>query len=101
MGNFEYDIPLASWSPLANFPSRLTRGWMILGIYSAKTGLPLTVVSPYGSLQYGYDIFDGFSARPFLLQKPTLAPHVGSGPQFLSDAVLNNPGAFFGTPTVL
>lgn len=74
---------------------------MILGIYSAKTGLPLTVVSPYGSLQYGYDIFDGFGARPFLLQKPTLAPHVGSGPQFLSDAVLNNPGAFFGTPTVL
>ena len=101
VGNFEYDLPLASWSPVASFPSRLTRGWMILGIYSAQTGLPFTVVSPYGSLQYGYDIFDGFGARPFLLQKATLAPHVGSGPQFFSDAVINNPGAFFGTPTVL
>ena len=73
---------------------------MILGILSAQTGFPFTVVSPYGSLQYGYDTLDGFGARPFLLQKPTLAPGAGRSPQFFSNAVLDNPGAFFGTPTV-
>lgn len=99
VGNFEYDVPLASWSSLSAVPSRLTRGWMILGIFAAQTGLPFTVVSPYGSLQYGFDIFNGFGARPFLLQEPTLAPNVGHGPQFFSDAVINNSGAFFGTPT--
>jgi hypothetical protein len=79
---------------------------MILGIFSSQTGFPFTVVSLYGSLQYGYDTFDGFGARPFLLQKPTLAPNAGSGPQFFSSAVINgsNYGAndgFFSVPTVI
>ena len=104
VGNFEYDIPV--WSALSSIPSRLTRGWMILGIYSAQTGLPFTVVSPYGSLQYGFDFLNGFGARPFLLQTPTLAPHVGHGPQFFSDAVINGTNGglndgFFSTPTVM
>jgi Carboxypeptidase regulatory-like domain len=99
VGNFEYDVPLANWSRLSAVPSRLTKGWMILGIFTAQTGLPFTVVSPYGSLQYGYDIFNGFGARPFLLQDPTMAPHVGHGPEIFSEAVISNQAAYFGTPT--
>jgi len=72
----------------------------LLGIFSAQTGFPFTVVSPYGSLQYGYDTLDGFGARPFLLQNPTKAPSAGHSPQFFSDAVINNPNLFFGMPTV-
>jgi hypothetical protein len=103
VANFEYDVPFAGWSALANLPKRLTQGWMVLGIYTAQSGFPFTVVTPYGSLQYGYDIFDGFGARPSLLEKPTMAPT--GGPQFFSDAVINgsNYGAndgFFAEPTV-
>ncbi len=103
VANFEYDIPVAGWSALASLPKRLTQGWMVLGIYTAQSGFPFTVVTPYGSEQYGYDIFDGFGARPFLLQKPTLAPT--GGPQFFSNAVINgtNYGAndgFFAEPTI-
>ena len=71
----------------------------MLGIFTAQTGLPFTVVSPYGSLQYGYDVFNGFGARPFFVEQATLAPHIGQGPQYFSDAVINDPGEFFGTPT--
>jgi Carboxypeptidase regulatory-like domain len=99
VGNFEYDPPLGNVSWLSAVPSRLTRGWMMLGIFTAQTGLPFTVVSPYGSLQYGYDVFNGFGARPFFVEQATLAPHVGQGPQYFSDAVINDPGEFFGTPT--
>jgi hypothetical protein len=99
VGNFEYDLPLTSWSALSSVPNRLTQGWMILGIYTAQTGLPFTVVSPYGSLQYGFDFFNGFGARPFLLQKPTLASNVGGSPQFFSGAVINSQSLFFGLPT--
>jgi Carboxypeptidase regulatory-like domain/TonB dependent receptor len=99
VANFEYDLPFANWSHFASVPQRLTKGWMILGIYTAQTGFPFTVVSPYGTVQYGYDFFNGVGARPFFLQQATLAPNVGGSPQFFSDAVINNPGAFFGTPT--
>jgi Carboxypeptidase regulatory-like domain len=99
VGNFEYDPPLANLSALSAVPSRLTRGWMLLGIFTAQTGLPFTVVSPYGSLQYGYDVFNGFGARPFFVQQATTVPNVGQGPQFFSDAVINDQAAYFGTPT--
>jgi hypothetical protein len=99
VGNFEYDLPLGHWSALSSVPSRLTQGWMILGIYTAQTGLPFTVVSPYGSLQYGFDYFNGFGARPFLLQTPTRAPDVGGSPQYFSTDVINNQTEFFGLPT--
>jgi hypothetical protein len=98
VANFEYDVPFAHWSAL---PGRLSQGWKLLGILSAQSGFPFTVVGPYGSLQYGYDIFDGFGARPFLLQTPTQAP--SGGPQFFSNAVIANGGVgdgFFGLPTV-
>lgn len=93
----------------------------MLGILSAQSGFPFTVVGPYGSLQYGYDGFDGVGARPFFLQKATRSTNykAGCGPQFFSDAVIGmdpqtcnapgNPNAsalegvgtgFFGLPTV-
>jgi hypothetical protein len=100
VANFEYTLPFASWSAMGKAPKRLTRGWMVLGIFSGQTGFPFTVVSPFGSLQYGYDTLDGFGARPFLLQQPTLAPNHGHSPQFFSTDVINNPGTFFGTPTI-
>jgi len=104
VANFEYDIPLAS--ALTNMPKKMTQGWMILGIYTAQTGFPFTVVSQYGSLQYGYDSFDGFGARPNLLQKATTVSNVGSGPQFFSNSVINGSNyglndGYFGTPTVI
>ncbi|MGH9451629.1 MAG: carboxypeptidase regulatory-like domain-containing protein, partial [Terriglobia bacterium] len=102
VANFEYDLPFGHWQTLSRLPRRLTQGWDILGIFSAQSGNPFTIVGPYGSLQYGYDIFDGFGARPFLLQRATLNP--GGGTQFFSNAVIgNNNGVgdgFFGLPTV-
>ncbi|HLN01637.1 MAG TPA: TonB-dependent receptor [Bryobacteraceae bacterium] len=103
VANFEYDVPLAGWSALASLPKRLTQGWMVLGIYSAQSGFPFTVVTPYGSLQYGYDIFDGFGARPYLLQTPTKA--ASGGPQFFSNSVINGSSygandGYFSEPTV-
>ena len=102
--NFEYDIPFGHFSQL---PKRLTQGWKALGIFSAQSGFPFTVAGPYGTLQYGYDSFDGVGARPFLAQTPTYS--TSSGPQFFSNAVLANSasvaaggsvaGPFFAIPT--
>jgi hypothetical protein len=102
VANFEYDIPMQSWAGFSALPNRLTQGWMILGIFTAQSGLPFTVAGPYGTLEYGYDSFNGFGARPFLLQNPTFA--AGGGPQFFSNAVIAGNGmgnGFFGLPTVI
>jgi hypothetical protein len=101
--NFEYELPIAQWQALSRLPGRLTHGWRFLGIFSAQTGFPFTVVGPYGSLQYGFDDYNGFGARPFLLQRATRAP--GGGQQFFSNAVIggNNEGigtGFFDLPLV-
>jgi hypothetical protein len=106
VANFEYDPPLASVGTLSQVSKRLTDGWKLLGIYSAQSGFPFTVAGPYGSVQYGYDSFDGFGARPFLLAKPTDVSNVGNGPQFFSNAVIggSNEGigtGFFSLPTVI
>jgi hypothetical protein len=101
VANFEYDLPISHWSSL---PRRLSQGWKMLGIFTAQSGFPFTVAGPYGSLQYGYDIFDGFGARPFLLKTPTRSPTAGSGPQFFSNSVVANEGVgdgYFGLPTVI
>lgn len=99
VANFVYDLPFSHWQAA---PRRLTQGWKALGIFSAQSGFPFTIVAPYGSLQYGYDTFNGFGARPFLLQRPTL--YTGGGPQYFSNAVIgNNNGlgdGFFAVPTV-
>ena len=87
VANFEYTLPFAHWRAA---PKRLTGGWSVLGIFSTQSGFPYTVTGPYGSLQYGYDAFDGVGARPFYLQKATRSPALkpGCGPQLLSDAVI-------------
>ena len=103
VANFEYDVPFGHFSQL---PKRLTQGWKALGIFSAQSGFPFSVVGPYGLLQYGYDSFDGVGARPFLVETPTYSK---SGTQFFSNDVLANSaavaaggsvtGPFFALPT--
>jgi hypothetical protein len=87
VANFEYDLPLAHFQ---SAPKRLTQGWKMLGIFSAQSGFPFTVVTPYGSLQYGYDVYDSVGVRPTFLQKAARAPNykTGCGAQFFSDAVI-------------
>jgi hypothetical protein len=102
VANFEYDLPIGQWQALSRLPQRLTHGWEMLGIFQAQTGFPFTVGSPYGTLQYG----QSYSDRPFFLQKATLSPTEGKGPQFFSNAVIGgtNYGAgtgFFTQPTVI
>lgn len=101
--NFEYDVPIGHGQAFAHIPQRLTRGWKMLGIFSAQSGSPFTVVGPYGTLQYGFDDWNGVGARPFLLKQATVNP--GGGTQFFSTAVIgNNNGlgdGFFGLPTVI
>lgn len=96
--NFEYDLP----SVWGHVPKRLAQGWKALGIFSAQSGFPFSVVGAYGTLQYGYDSFDfdGVGARPFLAQTPTY--NTGGGPQIFSTAVNVNNGVndgYFNTPT--
>jgi hypothetical protein len=102
VANFAYDLPIRQWQALSRLSGRLTQGWEVLGIFSAQSGFPFTVSSPYGTLQYGYDSVQGIGPRPFFLQRATL--YSSGGPQFFSNAVIgNNNGmgdGFFGLPTV-
>jgi hypothetical protein len=101
VANFEYDVPIGHWNALSRLPKRLTNGWQTLGIFQAQTGYPITVYSPYGTLQYG----EGASNRPFFVQKATLNPNENSNPQFFSSAVIgSNNGVgtgYFNLPTVI
>lgn len=110
VANFEYTLPLAHFQ---SAPKRLTEGWKLLGIFQFQSGFPFTVVSPYGSLPFGYDGYNGTGSRPFLLQHAGLnsVMKAGCGPQFFSDAVIgldptscasqNGLGTgYFGTPTL-
>jgi hypothetical protein len=96
VANFEYDLPFGQWQALSPLPRRLTQGWKMLGIFTAQSGFPFTVVTSYPSLQYGYDTYDGIGVRPFFLQKATLNPT--GGPQFFSNAVIGVDGTACGTP---
>jgi len=102
VANFEYDLPLGHWQALSPLPRRVTQGWQVLGIFSARSGSPFNVITPYGTVPYGYDDEQYVGTRPNFLQRATLNP--GGGPQFFSSAVIGsdygfNTG-FFGTPTV-
>jgi hypothetical protein len=115
VGNFEYDVPFGHFSKV---PRRLTQGWKLLGIFSAQSGNPFTVVD-YVTSEYGADVVEGIAgARPDLLQAPTYARKLlpGGAYQFFSDAVIGlTPGVpvgqqsnipwgvgtgFFGIPTI-
>jgi Carboxypeptidase regulatory-like domain len=88
VANFEYSVPLVRALP--RLPRRLTDGWKAEGIFQAQSGFPFTVVTPYGSLQYGFDTYDGIGVRPFLEQTATRSAvlQAGCGPQFFSNAVI-------------
>ena len=100
VANFEYDAPFGRMNAFSKLPKRLTNGWEFLGIFQAQTGFPVSLYSPYGTLQYG----EGGGNRPFFLQKATLNPSERTSPQFFSDAVLGtNNGlgtGYFSLPTV-
>ena len=96
VGNFEYDLPFAHF---ASVPRRLTQGWKAMGIFSAQSGNPFTVVD-FQTTEYGFDVVEGITgARPNLLQKPTYARKQlpGGAYQFFSDALIGlTPGVPIG-----
>jgi hypothetical protein len=101
VANFEYDAPFGGMSAFSSLPKRLTNGWKFLGIFQAQTGYPVSLYSPYGTVQYG----EGGQDRPFFLQRATLNPNERSNPQFFSSAVIgSNNGVgtgYFSLPTVI
>lgn len=96
VGNFEYNLPFAHFS---HVPRRLSQGWKAMGIFSAQSGNPFTVVD-FVTTEYGFDVVEGVTgARPNLLQKPTYARKQlpGGAYQFFSDAVIGlTPGVPIG-----
>jgi hypothetical protein len=92
--NFVYAVP-GSWGAVPRF---ISSGWQFLGIYSAQSGWPFTIVGPYGTLQYGYDTLFGTGARPFFVKTATRDPQHRA--QFFSNDVVDNPGSYFSVPTV-
>jgi Carboxypeptidase regulatory-like domain/TonB dependent receptor len=96
-GNFSYDVP-GGWGAV---PKVISRGWQALGIYTLQSGSPFTIVSPYGTAQYGTDILDGNATRPFYVQTAPRNEHRGN-PQFFSDDVVANEGmngTYWSVPT--
>jgi len=103
--NYSYQLPFEKMA--RGVPKRLTEGWTLWGIVTASSGFPFTVLTPFGSQEYGIDNYGGGTVRPDLVSSPTLKPS-GQGPeeQFFSNAVLadsaamtqavNNNQSFFG-----
>ncbi len=85
--NFSYTLPFSKLRTRA--PKRLTEGWTLWGITTASTGFPFTVLTPYGSAQYGVDNYAGSTVRPDLVSTATYK-HGNQGPeeQLFSDSVL-------------
>jgi len=87
--NFSYQLPFDKGA--SHLPKRLTQGWTLWGIATASAGVPFTVVTPFGSAEYGIDTYAGSTVRPNLVSTPTLKPS-GQGPeeQFFSNAVIQD-----------
>jgi hypothetical protein len=96
-GNFSYDVP-GNWGEV---PKVISRGWQMLGIFTAQTGSPFTVISPYGTERYGVDIVNANSTRPFYVATaPRNTDH--KSPQFFADNVVANQGmngTYWSVPT--
>jgi hypothetical protein len=86
-GNFSYDIP-GTWAAV---PKAISRGWQMLGIYTVQTGSPFTIISPYGTEEYGLDIVNANATRPFYVATAPRNPNHKS-PQFFADDVVENQG---------
>jgi len=91
--NFSYQLPFDKAA--SHLPKRLTQGWTLWGIATASSGFPFTVVTPFGSAEYGIDTYAGTTVRPNLVSTPTLKP-AGQGPeeQFFSNAVIQDSNNF-------
>jgi hypothetical protein len=89
--NYSYQLP---FEKAAYLPKRLTEGWTLWGIVTASSGFPFTVLTPFGSKEYGIDNYSGGTVRPDLVSTPTLKAS-GQGPeeQFFSNAVLADSAA--------
>jgi hypothetical protein len=74
-----------------HLPKRLTQGWTLWGIATASSGFPFTVLTPFGSKEFGIDNYGGGTVRPDLLSTPTLKT-AGQGPeeQFFSNPVIQD-----------
>ena len=91
--NFAYHVP-GSWGFV---PGVISSGWQALGIYSAQSGFPFTVIGPYGTYQYGYDTFNGVGARPYFVKTAPRDPQHRR--QFFADDVIENTANYFSIPT--
>jgi hypothetical protein len=91
--NFSYTLPFDKMAQGA--PKRLTQGWTFWGIATASTGFPFTVVTPFGSAEYGIDSYAGSTVRPDLVTTPGYK-HGGQGPeeQLFSNPVLQDSANF-------
>jgi len=68
-----YSLPLAKWQALSHLPTRLTHGWEVSGIGSARSGTPFTVLSPYPVYGFGTDTYYGVIAtRPDMVGNASL-----------------------------
>ncbi|MGO8720174.1 MAG: TonB-dependent receptor domain-containing protein [Acidobacteriaceae bacterium] len=100
-GNFIYALP-GDWAAV---PKKISRGWELLGIFTAQTGEPFTVGSPYGTYQYGIDeenAWAGGTARPNFIKKAPRDPHHRA--QYFTNAAIGgvNEGlntGYWGVPT--
>jgi len=93
-GNFSYNLP-GNWGPA---PKIVSKGWQALGIYNLQSGSPFTIVSPYGTLQYGQDVSDGNATRPFFIQTAQRNSQHGN-PQFFTSDAINNWQNYWSVPT--
>jgi hypothetical protein len=94
VANFSYNVP-GRWGVV---PSKISNGWQALGIYTAQTGFPFTIVGPNGTLQYGFDTLNGVGARPFFIKWADRDPQHRA--QFFSSDAINNTSNYFSIPTV-
>jgi hypothetical protein len=91
--NFSYALPFDKIAAAA--PKRLTQGWTLWGITTASTGFPFTVVTPFGSAEYGIDSYAGSTVRPDLVSTPTYKEgNQGPEEQLFSNAVLQDSANF-------
>jgi hypothetical protein len=88
--NFSYQVPFDKAAPFHS--KRLTQGWTFWGIGTASSGFPFTVVTPFGSAEYGLDTYAGATVRPNLVSTPTQKTGPGPEEQFFSNAVLQDSG---------
>jgi len=100
VANVSYNVP-GRWGIV---PERLSKGWQTLGIFSSQTGFPFSILETYGTVNYGYDSFNGVGVRPDYV-KPLTKSFSGTqnnpgSVQYFSGDVIQNTGNYFASNTV-